>query len=338
MIKRYVSNGLALLFVVFIAVYALIFNNVVGWTAFFFVVPLSLVCFFMVSVPYLFTFQAKDININQGERFTLTFNTKSKWRWYPFISTKLVGQDIQLQSKPTSIFFSEQSDFEYDTQNILRGVYIINEIQVSLSDPFSILSREMRYSVEIELVIYPEKRMFEAESLHQNLTYYFLGDHHFAPNETFDLNHIRDYVPGDLPNRIDWKLSSKKQNLQYRVYDLEMPLPPRLVLLAQEHETFEYLLSVFYTFETEFNQNNTFDTKIVASDIYEKPSARTMAKLKSVTSLHYDFEESDVIMGPISELPRESKNSSVSIVDNQLVVQHKDRVDVLHTWEDEVVQ
>lgn len=338
MIKRYVSNGLALLFVVFIAVYALIFNNVVGWTAFFFVVPLSIVCFFMVSVPYIFTLQAKDININQGEAFSLTFNTKSKWRWYPFITTKLVGKDIQLRSKPTSIFFSEQSDFEYDTQNMTRGVYAITEIQVSLSDPFSILSREMSYPVDIELVIYPEKRMFEAESLHQNLMYYFLGDHQFAPNETFDLNHIRDYVPGDLPNRIDWKLSSKKQNLQYRVYDLEMPVPPRLVLLAQEHETFEYLLSVFYTFETEFNQNNAFDTKIVASDIYELPSARTMAKLKSVASLHYDFEESDVIMSPISDVRGETKNSTVSTIDNHLVIKHKDRVDVLHNWEDEVVQ
>lgn len=320
----------------FIVIYAFVFNNVVGWTSFFFVVPTALTCLLMVGVRFDFMIKEKEIVINQGEIFTLTIPSRSKWRWYPRVSVTLIGDGVEIESEPTSIFFAQFHDFVFKSSGLQRGIHSFSEVSVVVKDLFGMLEREFKFKIMFECIVYPKKRMLEAESLYHNLLSEYLAHHHFAPNETFDLQHIRDYVEGDLPNRIDWKLSSKKQSLQYRVYDLEMPVPPKVILVAEQDDDFEALLSVFYTFVTEFNLRGTFETQIVSLELISNPDVRTMAVLKPLPSIHYEFAVNDIVICGSSRMDSTSKNPVVTYIDSNLMMVKEGHAQTLFSSTEEV--
>ncbi|WP_289943020.1 DUF58 domain-containing protein [Tetragenococcus halophilus] len=66
---------------------------------------------------------------------------------------------------------------------------------------------------------------------------------------------FRPYQPGDRLSQIDWKLSSKQQELVLREYEQEQPIETIFLFYGKNSASFEAMLSLFYSFWQEFQKD-----------------------------------------------------------------------------------
>lgn len=125
-----------------------------------------------------------------------------------------------------------------------RGRYEEVFIHLETTDLFYMFTKEAAISIQVDWTIFPvlipnSTRILSL--LNQVRRDDTLGDH------SYDIKSHRAYVHGDSMKQVDWKLSSKWQEIMVKEYHYEKEEQPLFIYLAQPSFYMEPLLDVFFS-------------------------------------------------------------------------------------------
>ena len=143
---------------------------------------------------------------------------------------------------------NEQS-VSFNLSSQFCGIVKIRCAYVKIFDPLRLFKFKVGKNTNAQIAVIPEGQEIDgiASSTDRvneesnNFSDIKSGD---DPSEVFDL---RNYIAGDKPNRIHWKLSSKKDEFIVKEYSLPIDVPSVIFLNLMCYEDSEYTLPVFDT-------------------------------------------------------------------------------------------
>lgn len=101
-----------------------------------------------------------------------------------------------------------------------KGYYTVGRLEIKLSDPFDIIKKVIRFDKEINLTVYPKIHHIDylpipsQEPMGRSKS----SDSFYEDYTNF--SGVRDFIEGDNPKKIHWKLSSKVDRLMIKKFDL----------------------------------------------------------------------------------------------------------------------
>ena len=218
------------LFLVLTFVYAMLQGGFVSWFLFYSTIPIGL---YSLLLPFyaLRDAEVKRItNKNEyvaGEPFLSTITIKRK---FPFPILYLVIED-ELPSQFTScrqtktnkvILFpglKRNISFQYVIDTIPRGEHTFSSVRVKTGDLFSMMEKEVTFSVPDIFLVYPQyidityrqlENHFEQGTLSANIN--------LAKDSTISVG-VREYKPGDRFSWIDWKATARTNNIMTKEFE-----------------------------------------------------------------------------------------------------------------------
>ncbi|HEX9067254.1 MAG TPA: DUF58 domain-containing protein [Ktedonobacterales bacterium] len=123
----------------------------------------------------------------------------------------------------------------YRVVAVRRGVHTFGPVNLRLSDPFALLTREVRHENTASLLVYPLLAPLERFGLPAHAP---LGEHAIKRQLIEDplrVAGVRPYVPGDEPRRIHWKATARVGSPQSKVLE---PSARHTIMLMLDLRTF----------------------------------------------------------------------------------------------------
>ncbi|MCD5000949.1 DUF58 domain-containing protein [Enterococcus saccharolyticus] len=227
-----------------ITLYALVFNTQTGWSMWFFASLFLFVEFLglMSSLKRLFVESPNLVTeVNQAQAVSFAIKKSSaRLLFFPYVT--LTGKQLHPEKKIW--FFHKNSLIEVVWTPKKRGNY--SEVVVTLvaSDLFDWLQKRRKISVPVSWMVLPMQYPY-ADKL-QILFQRILQQNENGEND-FSIKNYRPYQPGDALKHIDWKLSSREDELMWREYQMYQKSDWILVFYGQKSIYFEEMLTVVYT-------------------------------------------------------------------------------------------
>ncbi len=250
-----------ILFAVLILVCAAFYILYVGDFSFVLLVvmcALPILMFIMVMVTrkgIRADFKINEKSAAKGEAFNIQIYVKNKSIFPVGKAVALVeyynvfnNQINQLQLNfPVQANNSQSVTFQLNSK--FCGIVKLKLVYIRIYDPLKIFSFKTGRNIFREIAVLPEgheisgiisseDRYSDESTLYSDVR---PGD---DPSEVFDM---RDYIAGDKPNRIHWKLSSKKDEFIVKEYSLPVDSPAAVFLDLHYTEESEYTLPVYDT-------------------------------------------------------------------------------------------
>lgn len=152
----------------------------------------------------------------------------------------LVEEDTSnvIPSLDSKYFFKEilprhQSQYSYRTRLKRRGEFQLSVVYLSTSFPVGLFKKTVEIPCISKIVVYPalgklQKKVLSRALLHPDQRY-----HSFLKGRSLEYIGVRDYLSGDDPRSIHWKLSARLGHLYTKEY--LKPQNPRILVILENH-------------------------------------------------------------------------------------------------------
>lgn len=143
-----------------------------------------------------------------------------------------------------SIYGYERRKKIYKAKIYKRGVYFINDMDITIGDIFGIATNEKSIKDRKEVVVYPKiKEINEFKFKDKNI----MGENivkRWIHTDPIFIKGIREYAPQDRMKDIHWNATMKQNKLMVKEYDYSSDKEMMIILSTQCHkECFSYIYS-----------------------------------------------------------------------------------------------
>lgn len=126
----------------------------------------------------------------------------------------------------------------YQVVAVARGAYTFGPLDLHLSDPFGILTRDERRHITSTLLIYPLIAPIERFGLAARAPFGERSTPQRLLEDPLRVAGTRAYAPGDEPRRIHWKATARTGSLQSKVYE---PSARHTIMIFLDLRTFKHV-------------------------------------------------------------------------------------------------
>lgn len=264
-IKKSLKLGLVIILLVLICIFSVLFSTPAAWGLSFFLLALGLVDFLsFLFLPTKNQLQLElPIFLSMGEegKGELCLNSQG------IISLPI--HQVQLIQAPMELSFQRQSQnfqrFGLVLRPKQRGVFSELHFTVGVTDFFNLVERRTQEQVHQQLIVLPETRKIAPTFLNQ-LKKMSLAKRGYE--RTDKLRDFRPYRAGDPLKQVDWKLSSKQDDLILREYEVSQPESPTFILWGEADADFEALVSYYFSLQAVFFVQKKIPQIILGEKIY----------------------------------------------------------------------
>ena len=243
-LKYWGSYGLLLLTLLLSLFYAIAFNSDLGWYVFVFI-TLFIFLTLVSTVNFNQDISLKvrdDTYTNVGEQNKIHLLIESPKRvFFPILK---IENDTLGISENLFWFYGQRKELviHWVAKERMKQEFVVFE--VSKQDIFGVIKKKESYHVPMNLMVLPLPLRDVSGIL--NLISPMIGTTLYGEN-SFDLERLRPYVYGDSFKQIDWKLTSKKQELMYREYEQYERKKVLFLFYGVRSFYFEKMLQVFFS-------------------------------------------------------------------------------------------
>lgn len=228
--KKKPSYGLWTITILLICsyVFAKFQGGFVSWFIFYAFLPIVIMTFF------LYFFALKNVQVEReiekakytsGETVEVTLTIRNPYRIpfvYLMIKDTLDPRLVKYAEGTKQVIyggFKKQFTASYVIQDIPRGVYQWNEVQLETGDLFGLIKKHKQFTCLNEIVVYPK---------YQKIRYWrTMNERNIGVKSSFNRQDedvstvmgIRDYAPGDRLARIHWKATARTNSLKTKEYE-----------------------------------------------------------------------------------------------------------------------
>lgn len=235
-----------LMIYLFVFLYAIIFTNDTGWVLLIFFSLLFLFdCLSLIS-------PLRMLKVKNPERLHLTVNEKASIRLVIqraikiplyFETLRVTWPNIQ-QDQALINYFGQEKKLKLDFKPSQRGMIENQNLVLQTSDFFDLFVKKHSMNLPVEWLVLPEKHPFINEAI---VVIEKIMNKKSYGETSYTLKNYREYHEGESMKQIDWKTSSRMENLMIREYERDDPGQWLFVFYGIESIHFEALLSLFYT-------------------------------------------------------------------------------------------
>ena len=258
---------LALIYVC-IFFYAAVFTNQVGWILLIFATVLGLIeCFSFLASPKKIYFTNTEKKVLHVGEMTQVHIYMKKSAILPIYFTEL--QLRFLDNKHALVFahyFGWEQEITIQWQPQTRGVIERQRIAVTTQDFLQLFKKAYIHGFNVDWLVLPAPHPLTGMELSFLET--MMQKQVFGEN-SYTIKKFREYQAGDSLKQIDWKISSKLDELVFREYDLYEPIQWKFIFYGVESEYFEQTLSLFYTLYQRYQDDVTYI--LVGTDVAPTP-------------------------------------------------------------------
>lgn len=155
----------------------------------------------------------QEIYAKRETSFLITLKNRKKFPVF-LMKLKIFGKEILYPYFEKS--FSKSDTFCFEK----RGIYKIDEVEISSAFPFNFFVRFYKLKKELNFIVFPEpKRIFQYEIF--SCLKEKEGDQEINLKSGYDgdIKSIKDYIDGTPKKYIDWKSSAKTGSLKIKEFD-----------------------------------------------------------------------------------------------------------------------
>ncbi|HFD0489971.1 TPA: DUF58 domain-containing protein [Enterococcus faecium] len=343
-IKDYFINFVLFLVYFIIVLFALVFNNSLGWflLAFFtlyvswslislssFLKKLSVTC---TLQPLVYRKKSMQVIFSIAKKRTFSLPFPRLQIGFPAIFAEKKQEILILTNKPQEVQLLWQPKE--------RGCHETLTVIFTAYDSLGLFRKSAKREISFPVTVLPAFCKIQAEKLQrvlekkQQLNAYQRG---------LDFREHRAYRPGDSFNRIDWKLSAHTQEWLYREYDYqEEECSPLFCFWGSHSPKFEPLLDLYFSLwhlrkekQPELlilgnrafhgkDPGHTYFASLEAGD--EKAFLAHLKKYAKKQIVLFVPENSPEVSEAIETLSKDRTVYLVYFVEKQLMVQEKDKI------------
>lgn len=245
-VKKFLPITLFVFFYTLIFLYWVTFNSETGWYLFLFftlfIIFDSLLMFQSVKKVKLKPLNLSSTNVGKKQLIKLQLTTDQKKKvFFPVLIIRC--EELEIEER-LIFFFKRNYTWQVEWTPKKRAVLESVTIEVISSDFFGFLTKSKTHSQQTRILILPES-LSRTERLLKIIPPNFSRNLFGEP--TFNLEKIKPYVPGESMKKIDWKLSSKRQELMVKEYEEYETNPLMFIFYGRASKNFESMLAYFYT-------------------------------------------------------------------------------------------
>lgn len=278
-------------------IYVVAFDNATGWGLFFFLTFFLL--FSLLSLlPSLKTIHASIeetllCHVNEKRRVEIEISkrhrtffpipklmVKLKSAFFPIPELNISFSDVFKKDCFVLHFYrGDKKKISLNWMPKIRGYYQSLPVEYHADDLFEIFSKKHGGDIRTDIIILPEVDEHAAALMsifqEKRLVSQY-GDARFA------IKSFRKYQPGDPLKFIDWKLSSKHQDLIFREHETELHTEISVLFWGCPSKYFEKTLSIYYSLQEELRKKIKFKPYLFGENIKypERVEAKSFAVIQ----------------------------------------------------------
>lgn len=233
---------------VLFASYTFAFPSETGWTLLIFVTLVALVELFSFigrlqnlefSAPY-------DLSVHVDTPVSVEVMMNKRPKRILWITGCKVSSPYFLEEFTYVFYHGQKKSLQMTWQPYTRGIVQKQMMHITASDLFGWFKKESTHTFTVDWQVLPAIHPLGKVAglfFQKQLT---LNRQNFG-EPSFKINKFRPYQPGDRLSQIDWKISSKQQELVLREYEQEQPSESVFLFYGSASPYFEATLSLFYS-------------------------------------------------------------------------------------------
>ncbi|KAF1298859.1 hypothetical protein BAU15_14350 [Enterococcus sp. JM4C] len=254
MIGRLFLVGLFYLVFLF---YAIIFNNDTGWTVLFFVTlgGLAEILSFISPLSWLSLKSEERRLAHLGEQLTVTLTSQRRLPVPLFFSWLTFHVPNEKRQQTLATYLGQRTTIDLSLTPMSRGWLKKQPIEQIGGDLFGWFEKKRLRDLSVDWLILPAHHP-AGEAILAELSTLIYQD--YSGESTYLIKNYRAYQQGDSLKQIDWKTSSRKQELILREYERTDSVKWTFVFYGIASPYFEETLSLFYTIAEAYQKKAEF--------------------------------------------------------------------------------
>ncbi len=265
-----------------IFIYAMAFTNASGW-ALLVAMTLFLIMSLIGRLGPLKKVTIKNLDdfpLHVGQTAPVTFVMQKKVSYPVFFWQLQMFDDKQNTIAAWAFYYGQKQSFKQIWTPDKRGLEHPFEFTLLTGDPFGWLIKRQRLVMTAERLVLPAihpqaaafRRFIQKEQKQQ-----------FFGTPSYDIKNYRPYRLGDPLKQMDWKLSSRLQQLILREYQTYQEVATLLAFYGQDSPYFEEMLSFFYSLQKGWHQTGIEVLLIGKTGRIFQPTDLDFAKIEPFT-------------------------------------------------------
>ena len=129
--------------------------------------------------------------------------------------------------------------WDVSTPCLVRGEFRLGPLTIMSGDPFGLFSIPKRINANERIIVYPATVPLNKFQLPTGILSGGMAQRRISHNITTNASGIRDYVPGDSFNRIDWKGTARKNRILVKEFEIDPMVDIWLLIDFSRHSLIE---------------------------------------------------------------------------------------------------
>lgn len=286
-LKNTLRATLVLFFYLALFLYAVVFNNSSGWMLLFFL------SFLLIGNLISLIPAHKKIHLEMLENSTYRVGDSSRlmaevYAMRPFLlplnCLTLAFPSTDKKKVPFFLTYTgKRKELSFHWTPKARGYFSVLPVTFSSTDFLRLITKESVQQLTGQFPVLPKQEDELARKLLQGIL--LVEPNFYVPlgNRTFMIRNFREHQSGDPLRMIDWKQSSKRNELIVKEYEQEQEQKTCIVFYGQQHTHFEKLLSVFFSVSQQLSEKMPYTTQLLAEYPAEIPEEYILAALQPLS-------------------------------------------------------
>lgn len=316
MIALIKDNFLALICMISMFFYCVVFNNTSGWNLFFIMCPLFIHAFIVTSFKGIINLKSTHIETHTEEsiKVEVDIETTPLNLMHSYYATlNINGKIITSHS-----FVKADSTYHFSfDNNLARGRY--NDVKVAIfkKDLFSLIRRKHLDFKNVQVDVLPRLVQEIDGDFMEIINLISQSKSLFAEQTSHEIRDLKEYEIGMPVKNIHWKALSKSGEIVVKNFETSRQDQPALIFMPEHSANFEQALSVFYTLAIH-NSSLFSDIKILEDSIAPSSDKHRFLNLVSQDTKFHDIPSMSVVVTP--ELVRSSTGPMIQLLvsDNEI--------------------
>jgi len=285
-VKSIFNNIFWLTLLIGVGLHALTFNSVTSWILVFFLTSFYAFNLLTLAIPFslLHSISSSLVLIRPSFDDTITIKLHSSLKTltlFPSLKGYLTFNDQTLSSYKNSVFQKETILLTFPFEQLSRGWYDNCQLTLVCHDFFGLFRKSHTLTLDYPLAILPTSKVEQASEVYTSILDQISNTYQKTNTRSFDTKKIRPYAQGDNTKLIDWKLTSRSQEIMVREREDDAVETTYYILLGLSDEYFEEIVTLFYTLMLYYLQTEN----IVLVSEYQTlflPTDNDFAKIKPI--------------------------------------------------------
>lgn len=244
---------LSIIVLFFVFIYAVTFNSQLGW-----VILLLMILFFLLnslsllgSLKHMSINPISAINTQVNEKKTVYIELENQKKRRVFFPILIIKNETLNLNYRLVLFFKRKQQISINWLATER-LFVENlEFELISTDLFGLFKKSKLVEVPTKIYVLPAHQSNGnsiLDLLNSEMKQAMFGE------ATFDLEKIRLYQFGDPVKQIDWKLSSKKQELIFKEYEMYESADILFLFYGVRSFYYERMLNLFFSLYQEIDK------------------------------------------------------------------------------------